>query len=120
MLDFSGAGEEDSNSYQGFGIWSVRWSGDGREIIAGTNNESVYVYDVQTQKVGVSVSNSVSMHSSDGNDPPQGWSKHRREPFDVRASCMYERPLNTALLPGALFACSLLVYRQPAQVVLRW
>jgi WD40 repeat protein len=30
-----------------FGIWSIKWSGDGREIIAGTNDERVYVYDVE-------------------------------------------------------------------------
>ncbi|GFH22251.1 WD_REPEATS_REGION domain-containing protein, partial [Haematococcus lacustris] len=34
-----------------FGIWSVRWSGDGREIIAGTNNRSVYIYDLGESKV---------------------------------------------------------------------
>ncbi len=30
-----------------FGIWSVAWSGDGREIIAGTNDQSVFLYDVE-------------------------------------------------------------------------
>lgn len=34
-----------------FGVWSVRFSGDGREIVAGTSNNSVYVYDIETQKV---------------------------------------------------------------------
>ena len=33
-----------------FGIWSLRFSGDGREIVAGTSNNSVYVYDLQTQR----------------------------------------------------------------------
>ncbi|KAG1664335.1 hypothetical protein FOA52_011649 [Chlamydomonas sp. UWO 241] len=34
-----------------FGIWSIKWSGDGREIIAGTNDERVYVYDVESSRV---------------------------------------------------------------------
>lgn len=34
-----------------FGIWSLRWSPDGREVIAGTGDKSLYVYDVETQKV---------------------------------------------------------------------
>ncbi|KAM5476883.1 hypothetical protein MauCBS54593_000153 [Microsporum audouinii] len=33
-----------------FGIWSVRFSGDGREIVAGTSANSVLVYDIETQK----------------------------------------------------------------------
>ncbi len=35
----------------GFGIWSVRWSADGREILAGTDDSSLYVYDVAESKV---------------------------------------------------------------------
>ena len=31
-----------------FGIWSLRFSGDGREIVAGTSDHSVYVYDIAT------------------------------------------------------------------------
>ncbi|KAG2491232.1 hypothetical protein HYH03_010440 [Edaphochlamys debaryana] len=34
-----------------FGIWSVQWSGDGREILAGTNDQSVVVLDVETKRV---------------------------------------------------------------------
>lgn len=33
-----------------FGIWSLRWSADTREIIAGTGDYSVYVYDVERRK----------------------------------------------------------------------
>lgn len=33
-----------------FGIWSVRFSGDGRELVAGTGNDCVYVYDIETRK----------------------------------------------------------------------
>ena len=34
-----------------FGIWSLRWSPDGREVIAGTGDSSLYIYDVEQQKV---------------------------------------------------------------------
>lgn len=37
-----------SNSH--FGIWSIRYSGDGREIVAGTSDRSVVVYDIETQQ----------------------------------------------------------------------
>ncbi|KAK2858482.1 hypothetical protein FQN49_004692 [Arthroderma sp. PD_2] len=33
-----------------FGIWSLRFSGDGREIVAGTSNNSVIVFDLETQQ----------------------------------------------------------------------
>ncbi|KAI9827101.1 MAG: hypothetical protein M1826_006465 [Phylliscum demangeonii] len=34
----------------GWAIWSVRFSGDGREIVAGTRGKSVYVYDLETRQ----------------------------------------------------------------------
>ncbi|KAJ5780462.1 hypothetical protein N7457_005622 [Penicillium paradoxum] len=33
-----------------FGIWSLRFSGDGREIVAGTSEDSVIVYDLETNQ----------------------------------------------------------------------
>ena len=33
-----------------FQIWSLRFSGDGREIVAGTSDHSVYVHDVETRQ----------------------------------------------------------------------
>lgn len=45
------------------GIWSVKWSGDSREIIAGSSECSVCVYDITTQKV-VSV---LKAHQNDVN-----------------------------------------------------
>ncbi|QIW99292.1 hypothetical protein AMS68_004810 [Peltaster fructicola] len=52
MLNFSDmnsrrGGVEDSGH---FGIWSLRFSGDGTEIVAGTSNDSVYVYDLEAQR----------------------------------------------------------------------
>ncbi|KAH7037144.1 WD40-repeat-containing domain protein [Microdochium trichocladiopsis] len=34
-----------------FGIWSVRFSGDGRELVAGTNNNSIIVFDIESRRV---------------------------------------------------------------------
>lgn len=34
-----------------FGIWSVRFSGDGRELVAGTNSHSIVVYDIESRRV---------------------------------------------------------------------
>ncbi|KAF7718758.1 Uncharacterized protein PECH_004256 [Penicillium ucsense] len=54
LLDFSLApgrarhyGLESSRSR--FGIWSLRFSGDGREIVAGTSDNSVVVLDLETR-----------------------------------------------------------------------
>ena len=34
----------------GFGIWSIRFSGDGREIVAGTTDHTVVVYDLERRQ----------------------------------------------------------------------
>ncbi|KAF2643397.1 WD40 repeat-like protein [Massarina eburnea CBS 473.64] len=52
LLDFANMGR--TNTPRGFhtyfGIWSIRFSGDGREIVAGTGDNSVYVYDIERQQ----------------------------------------------------------------------
>lgn len=35
----------------GFGIFSIRFSGDGRELVAGTNAHSIVVYDIESRRV---------------------------------------------------------------------
>ncbi|KAF1809963.1 WD40 repeat-like protein [Eremomyces bilateralis CBS 781.70] len=53
QLDFTQMGQTARRPYHDdrhFGIWSVRFSGDGRELVAGTGNNSVYVYDLETRK----------------------------------------------------------------------
>lgn len=55
MLDFSDMGYRSRrNPFGGghshFGIWSIRFSGDGREVVAGTSDHSVYVYDIEAKK----------------------------------------------------------------------
>lgn len=44
---------EEEVTRSNFGIWSLRWSPDGKEIIAGTGDSSLYIYDVESQRVGV-------------------------------------------------------------------
>ncbi|KAI0192812.1 WD40-repeat-containing domain protein [Astrocystis sublimbata] len=40
------------DTYRGsFGIWSIRFSGDGRELVAGTNSRAIIVYDIETRQV---------------------------------------------------------------------
>ncbi|KAL6698487.1 WD40-repeat-containing domain protein [Trichoderma pleuroticola] len=34
-----------------FGIWSIRFSGDGRELVAGTSAHSLVVYDIESRRV---------------------------------------------------------------------
>ncbi|TKA74680.1 hypothetical protein B0A55_04702 [Friedmanniomyces simplex] len=59
LLDFSNTGSGGHGGAGGggwgrsrghFGIWSLRFSGDGREIVAGTSDQSVYVYDLEARR----------------------------------------------------------------------
>lgn len=51
LLDFSDVGRGTGRRGGGhFGIWSLRFSGDGREIVAGTSDQSVYVYDLESRQ----------------------------------------------------------------------
>ncbi|KAK9478429.1 WD40-repeat-containing domain protein [Lipomyces japonicus] len=49
-LDFS---ESNYNRglHRSYGIWSIRFSSDGREIVAGASDSCMYVYDIERQKV---------------------------------------------------------------------
>ncbi|KAL8820276.1 MAG: hypothetical protein Q9223_001469 [Gallowayella weberi] len=54
-LDFAYMGQSSrrrqfTGGYSHFGIWSIRFSGDGREVVAGTSDHSVYVYDVEAKQ----------------------------------------------------------------------
>ncbi|KAJ6157535.1 hypothetical protein N7470_005127 [Penicillium chermesinum] len=53
VLDFSlppGSRRRRSWGSSHFGIWSLRFSGDGREVVAGTSEDSVIVYDLETKQ----------------------------------------------------------------------
>ena len=50
-LDFSSA---DDGGYS-FGIFSVKFSTDGRELVAGSNDDSIYVYDLEANKLSLRI-----------------------------------------------------------------
>ncbi|XP_062022977.1 LEC14B protein [Rosa rugosa] len=58
-LDFSSA---DDGVYS-FGIFSIKFSTDGREVVAGSSDESIYVYDLETNKLSLRI----LAHTSDVN-----------------------------------------------------
>nr|GMD17109.1 LEC14B protein [Ipomoea batatas] len=58
-LDFS---SDDDNGYS-FGIFSVKHSTDGREIVAGSSDDAIYVYDLEANKLSLRI----SAHGSDVN-----------------------------------------------------
>lgn len=50
-LNLSDHGARGSLWGDSFGIWSIRFSGDGRELVAGTNAHSIIVYDIESRQV---------------------------------------------------------------------
>ncbi|EEF45451.1 LEC14B protein, putative [Ricinus communis] len=48
-LDFS-ENQDDNDDYDGFGIFSVKFSMDGRELVAGGSDFAIHVYDLETNK----------------------------------------------------------------------
>ncbi|XP_022890536.1 LEC14B protein [Olea europaea var. sylvestris] len=58
-LDFSAA---DDGGYS-FGIFSLKFSTDGREIVAGSSDDSLYVYDLEANKLSLRI----QAHTSDVN-----------------------------------------------------
>ncbi|KAI0162023.1 WD40-repeat-containing domain protein [Xylariaceae sp. FL1272] len=62
-LSLSEHGARNQGWGRSFGIWSIRFSGDGRELVAGTNTNSIIVYDIETR----SVLHSIHGHKDDVN-----------------------------------------------------
>lgn len=56
-LDLSGYANDDDDSDDDahFGIFSVKFSTDGREIVAASSDESIYVYDLAANKINVRI-----------------------------------------------------------------
>jgi len=50
-LDFTG----DEHDNEDFGIFSVKFSKDGKEVVIGNNERSIYVYDLAANKVSVRI-----------------------------------------------------------------
>jgi len=57
VLDLAGdqAGQPQAHAFhlrrRGFGIWSIRYSGDGRDLVAGTTGGAIVVYDIEARRV---------------------------------------------------------------------
>ncbi|KAI1116682.1 WD40-repeat-containing domain protein [Nemania sp. NC0429] len=50
-LSLTEHGARRGNWSDSFGIWSIRFSGDGRELVAGTSARSIVVYDIESRRV---------------------------------------------------------------------
>lgn len=58
-LDFS---SDDGGGYS-FGIFSVKFSTDGRELVAGSSDDSIYVYDLEANRLSLRIqAHTVSFH----------------------------------------------------------
>ena len=85
-LDLSGPdpnGARAQNGWRGydeFGIFSIRFSGDGRELVAGTNASTVIVFDIESRRV---------LHVVQGHDD------------DVNAVCFADRASPHLLYSGS-------------------
>jgi WD repeat-containing protein 23 len=64
----------------GFGIFSIRFSGDGTELVAGTNSHAIVVYDIESRRV---------LHHIDGHDD------------DVNAVCFADKSSPHILYSGS-------------------
>lgn len=51
-LDFSSNNNDD---YEDFSIFSVKFSTDGRELVAASSDGAIYVYDLLANKVGLQI-----------------------------------------------------------------
>ncbi|KAI2782185.1 WD40 repeat-like protein [Daldinia loculata] len=78
MLNLSGNGRVTWRG--GFGIFSIRFSGDGRELVAGTNASSIVVYDIESRQV---------LHTIEGHDD------------DVNAVCFADKSSPHILYSGS-------------------
>lgn len=54
IMDLSDNGSRGREGFRprhdAFGIWSIRYSGDGRELVAGTSARSIVVYDIESRR----------------------------------------------------------------------
>ncbi|EKD15669.1 WD domain-containing protein [Drepanopeziza brunnea f. sp. 'multigermtubi' MB_m1] len=50
VLDLALTEGATGRNYRSFGIWSIRYSGDGRQLVAGTTGGSVVLYDIESRR----------------------------------------------------------------------
>ncbi|KAH9884025.1 WD40-repeat-containing domain protein [Xylariomycetidae sp. FL2044] len=79
-LSLSGHNGGQHNWRGPFGIWSIRFSGDGTELVAGTNANSIIVYDIESRRV---------LHQIEGHDD------------DVNAVCFADKSSPHILYSGS-------------------
>ncbi|KAI2632802.1 WD40-repeat-containing domain protein [Xylaria nigripes] len=79
-LSLSEHGRQTGTWRNTFGIWSVRFSGDGRELVAGTNANAIIVYDIESRRV---------LHHIEGHDN------------DVNAVCFADKSSPHILYSGS-------------------
>lgn len=46
----SGSDSDGDDWDGGIGIWSIAWSPQGGQLIAGTNGNAVYIYDIESKR----------------------------------------------------------------------
>lgn len=49
-MDFTGEDYDDDDEEDGMDIFSVKFSTDGRELVASSSNNSIYVYDLEAKR----------------------------------------------------------------------
>ncbi|EPS65052.1 hypothetical protein M569_09724, partial [Genlisea aurea] len=99
--------EFSSSAYDySFGIFSVKFSTDGREIVAGSNDESIYVYDLGSNRQSLKIPahksdvNAVCFADETGNVIYSGSDDHLCKVWDRR--CFVSRGQASGVLMGHL------------------
>jgi WD repeat-containing protein 23 len=96
---------------EGFGLWSLQFSEDGRELVAGSNDRSIYVYDLEANRPVLRITahkddvNSVVFADDSCHLIFSGSDDHTCKVWDRRCFAQRERPAGqlTGHLEGITF-----------------
>ncbi|KAL2530409.1 transducin family protein/WD-40 repeat family protein [Forsythia ovata] len=108
-LEFS-SNTEDYEDYS-FGIFSIKFSTDGRELVAASRDESIYVYDLEAKRVSLRIKahksdvNAVCFADETGNIIYSGSDDHLCKVWDRRCFDTKEQPVGVLMghLEGITF-----------------